>query len=184
LTTPSFTQQLVAVHTDLTASDLPHAIGGALALAFCTLEPRTTHDIDVNVFVGTDRVDDVLAALPRGIDVPAARRRRLERDGQARLWWGETAVDVFLSNHAFHDEVERRCRRVEFVGVDLPVLACEDLAVFKAFFARPKDAVDIAEMLRAGAIDGGLLLAQLGDLLGIEHPSIDFARRAIALDLG
>lgn len=181
---PSFTEQIVIIHTDLADAALPHAIGGALALAFCTLEPRTTHDIDVNVFVGTDQVDDVIAALPSGVDVTAKGRRQLELDGQTRLWWGETAIDLFLSNHAFHDQVERRCRQVAFDGIELPVLACEDLAVFKAFFARPKDAVDIAEMIRAGAIDSGLLLAQLGDLLGVDHPSIDFTRRAIALDLG
>jgi hypothetical protein len=181
---PLFVDQILAVHTDLAAAELPHAIGGALALAFCVEEPRATHDIDVNVFVGSDHAAEVVAALPEGTQTTTAKRRQLERDGQSRLWWGDTAIDVFLSNHPFHDGVEARCRHVPFAGTDLPVLACEDLAVFKAFFARPKDAVDLAEMVRAGTIEPGLLMAQLGDLLGVDHPSIEFARRAVALDLG
>jgi hypothetical protein len=176
----SLTERIVALHRALVEAGLPHAFGGALALAFCTLDPRATQDIDVNVFVGTDRVDDVLVGLPDGVRATAAARRQLIRDGQARLRWDETPVDLFLSNHPFHDEAEARCRRVPFAGVDdLPVLACEDLAVFKAFFARPKDAVDIAAMVDAGVVDGGLLLATLGDLLGRDHASVVFLRRAL-----
>lgn len=179
----SLTQRIVGLHLALDEAGLPHAFGGALALAFCTLDPRATQDIDVNVFVGTDHVAEVLAGLPAGVTASAAARRQLTRDGQARLRWDTTPVDVFLSNHPFHDEVAARCRRVPFAGVeDLPVLACEDLAVFKAFFARPKDAVDLAAMAAAGVIDNGLLLATVADLLGRDHPSVAFVRGAFAAD--
>lgn len=175
----TLTQRIVGLHEALDVAGLAHAFGGALALAFCTLDPRATQDIDVNVFVGTDRVSDVLAGLPDGVAASAAARRQLGRDGQARLRWDTTPVDVFLSNHSFHDEAAQRCRLVPFAGLDdLPVLACEDLAVFKAFFARPKDAVDIAAMADAGAIDPGMLLATMADLLGRDHHSVTFVRRA------
>jgi hypothetical protein len=180
--TLSLAARIVALHDGFSAGALPHAFGGALALAYCTLDPRATQDIDVNVFVGTDRLDDVLAALPDGVVATSAARRQLARDGQARLRWDETPVDVFLANHPFHEAAATRCRRVPFGDVDdLPVLSCEDLAVFKAFFARPKDAVDLAAMLEVGAIDAPRLLATVADLLGVDHPGVDFVARATGL---
>lgn len=160
------TAKVVALHEALDSGSLPHAFGGALALAFCTAEPRATIDIDVNVFLAPERVDEVLAALPEGIAVSDADRATLARDGQARLWWDRTPVDVFLSTHPFHDRAEARRRVVPFAGVDLPVLACADLAVFKAFFARPKDAVDLASMVGVGAIDLVDLRTAVRDLMG------------------
>ncbi len=148
------TARIVGLHRALERAGLPHAFGGALALAFCTQEPRATKDIDVNVFAGMSRVGAVLEALPPEVRVTDAARRQLERDGQARLWWEDTPVDVFLSNHPFHGVAEANRRTVPFAGVpDLPVLACADLAVFKAFFARPRDVVDLATMAVAGTID-------------------------------
>ena len=174
--------RIVALHDGFSVGALPHAFGGALALAYCTLDPRATQDIDVNVFVGVDRLDDVLAALPDGVVATGAARRQLARDGQARLRWDETPVDVFLSNHPFHAAAATRCRQVPFGAVeDLPVLACEDLAVFKAFFARPKDAVDLASMVEAEAIDAASLLAMVADLLGADHPAVAFVARATGL---
>lgn len=178
----TLTGRIVALHEALAAAGLDHAFGGALALAFCTLDPRATQDIDLNVFVGTDRVAAVLDALPQGVTAPAAARRELARDGQARLRWDGTPVDLFLSNHDFHDAAQARVRQVPFAGIDaFPVLACEDLAVFKAFFARPKDAVDLAAMVDAGALDAGLLVAVVADLLGADHPGVTFVRRAVGL---
>jgi hypothetical protein len=175
-------ERIVALHDGFSASSLPHAFGGALALAYCTLDPRATQDIDVNVFVGTDRLAEVLAAMPEGVVATGAARRQLVRDGQARLRWDETPVDVFLSNHPFHEAAATRCRRVPFGTVDdLPVLACEDLAVFKALFARPKDGVDLTAMVEAEAIDAPLLLAMVADLFGADHPSVDFVARATGL---
>mgnify|MGYP003465533158 FL=1 len=180
--TLSLAARIVALHDGFSAGALPHAFGGALALAYCTLDPRATQDIDVNVFVGTDRLVDVLAAVPDGVVATGAARRQLARDGQARLRWDETPVDVFLSNHPFHEAAATRCRRVPFGAVDgLPVLACEDLAVFKAFFARPKDAVDLTAMVEAEAIDAPHLLAVVADLLGADHPSVAFVARATGL---
>ena len=170
--------KIVRLHRALVAAGLPHGFGGALALAFCTSEPRATKDIDLNVFLGIEHVDQLLAALPRPVRVTDADRRRLERDGQARLWWGDTPVDVFLSNHPFHDRAEANLRTVPFAGVDdLPVLACTDLAVFKAFFARPKDAVDVATMVTAGSVDLPRLERTVAKLLGATDDRATFFER-------
>jgi len=163
----TLTERIVALHAALHGAGIPHAFGGALALAFCTAEPRATQDIDVNVFLSPDEVDRLLAALPGDVTATEAQRRDLEHDAQARLWWDETPVDVFLSNHPFHHHAEADRRFVAFAGIErLPVLACQDLAVFKAFFARPKDVVDVATMVAIGSVDLAALVRSVDALLG------------------
>lgn len=163
----TLTERIVALHAALGGAGIPHAFGGALALAFCTAEPRGTQDIDVNVFLSPEEVDRLLAALPDGVVASDADRDLLVRDAQARLWWDATPVDVFLSNHPFHDHAAAGRRHVAFAGVErLPVLACQDLAVFKAFFARPKDVVDVATMVALGSVDLSDLERSVTALLG------------------
>ena len=174
----NLTERIVALHVALAAADLPHAFGGALALAFCTAEPRGTQDIDVNVFLSPEEVDRLERALPAGVGVGDADRELLQRDAQARLWWDETPVDVFLSNHPFHDHAEADRRHVAFAGIDrLPVLACQDLAVFKAFSARPKDVVDVATMVALGSVDLDALERSVGALLGDREQRVRFFER-------
>ena len=60
-------------------------------------QARGTIDLDVNVFVGPERTDDTLAALPAGVVATHGGPCAASRDGQARLWWGTTPIDVFLN---------------------------------------------------------------------------------------
>jgi hypothetical protein len=177
----SLTQKIVRLHEALERAAVPHAFGGALALAYCTEEPRGTNDIDVNLFVGVDQAPAVLRALPRAIGYDDADLQRIQRDGQARLWWDTSPVDVFFDNHAFHERARRRSRVVPFAGIDIPVLDCTDLAVFKTFFARSKDFVDIETMAAANAIDAEDVLATIDELLGPSHPSRQALTRALGV---
>jgi hypothetical protein len=152
----------------LESGGVDHALGGALALAYCTLEPRATGDIDVNVFVAPAEADAVFAVLPEGVAVRPADRTRVVRDGQVRLWWDETPVDLFFAYHGFHHEARGRVRDVPFGNVRVRVLDCADLVVFKALFGRSRDWVDIEAMAEAGTIDAGRALRWLADLLGSE----------------
>jgi hypothetical protein len=145
--------QLLAIHHALDAARLPHAIGGAIALAYCTLEPRATRDIDVNVFTGPEHAKDVFAALPEPVEFSGLSLEQAEADGQVRLRWGATPVDLFLSVLPFHDHVANQVRLVSFEGYTIPVLGCTGLAVFKAMFDRPRDWVDIEAMVEARAVD-------------------------------
>ncbi len=163
----SLADKIVVLHRSLKEAGLAHAFGGAIALAYCTQEPRATRDIDINIFVSPDEVDHMVLGLAVGIEVSEKNRRELVRDGQSRLWWDDTPVDIFLSNHSFHDKVRENLRFVPFAEVeDLPVLACTDLAVFKAFFGRPKDAIDIAAMVGVKAVDLRQLDRDVAALLG------------------
>jgi hypothetical protein len=145
--------QLLAVHDGLETAGIPHAIGGAIALGYCTLEPRGTRDVDVNVFIGPERARDVFATLPAGVEFSGVQLEQAERDGQVRLRWGITPIDLFLSVLPFHDHVAAHLREVPFEGRTIPILDCTALAVFKAMFDRPRDWVDIEAMVEARALD-------------------------------
>ena len=105
------------------------------------------------MFVPADRADDVVAALPAPVEATDDQLERLRRDGQVRLWWDGTPVDVFLDTTEFHVKAAARARWEDFGGHELPFLSCGDLAVFKAFFDRTKDWADLEEMAAVGALD-------------------------------
>jgi hypothetical protein len=156
---------MLAVHDALSAAGMPHAIGGAIALGYCTAEPRGTRDLDVNVFLPQQRFPDVAEVTPADIALA-------ERDGQDRLMWGETPVDVFMNNVPFHREVEKRVRLVDFEGRRIPVLGCSSLAVFKAMFDRTQDWADIEAMLGKGSLDVAEVLTWLSEMVGEESPRV------------
>lgn len=145
---PSLPDKVTAIHHALDKAGVPHAIGGALALAYYA-EPRATIDVDINVFVHTDKWPAIRDALaPLGVDVEADEKE-LGRDGQVRIWWDRNPVDLFFSYDPFHDEMRRSARKVPFNGSTIPILGPEHLAVCKAMFDRPKDWLDIEQMLVA-----------------------------------
>jgi hypothetical protein len=145
---PSLPEKVVALHEALDDARIPHALGGALALAYYA-EPRATVDVDLNVFVPTERWDEIRNALePLGVAVEIDEAA-LSRDGQVRLWWDRNPVDLFFSYDPFHDEMRRGARRVPFAETTVPILAPEHLAICKAMFDRTKDWLDIEQILVA-----------------------------------
>ena len=145
---PGLADKVSLLHDAIAAAGIPDAFGGALALAYYA-EPRVTVDIDVNVFVSSDRFADVAAVLgPLGVDT-TAETRAVKRDGQVRLWWGRNPVDVFFSYDAVHDAMRDAARTVPFGEQRIPILAPEHLLVAKVAFNRAKDWLDIEQMLLA-----------------------------------
>jgi hypothetical protein len=159
-------ERIVELHAALEAAGLPHAFGGALALAWCTADPRGTSDIDLNVFVAPEAASRVVGSLPAGVTAGDRELGSLRRDGQARLWWGEVPVDLFLSTTGFHDEAAERVRIEPFLGVAVPFLACDDLAVFKVFFDRTRDWADLEDVAAAGTVEYTSLRSTVARLLG------------------
>lgn len=162
----SLPDKIVALHRSLEAAKVGHAFGGALALAWCTRRPRGTSDIDINIFAPPAQTRRVLRALPSEVQWIDDDRERLSRDGQVRLWWDTTPVDLFLSTTSFHRRASRRVRREPFRDETLPFLACDDLAVFKVFFDRSRDWADLEEMITARSFDVGAVRATIAELLG------------------
>jgi hypothetical protein len=154
--------KVISIHESLDTAGMPHALGGALALAYYA-EPRVTIDIDLNVFVPVERWHEVVDALtPLGVDLADLDEKALLRDGQCRLWWGTNPVDVFFAYDAIHEEMRKDARRVPFAEIKVPILSPEHLVVCKAMFDRPKDWLDIEQILVAtealdvAAIEGWL----------------------------
>jgi hypothetical protein len=168
----SLPEKVVAIHHALTDAKVTYAIGGALAFAYYA-EPRSTVDVDVNLFIATDRWPAVRDALaPLGIDV-TVDESALERDGQVRLWWGNNPVDLFFSYDALHDEMEGATRRVPFGDIRLPILSPEHLVICKAMFDRYKDWGDIeAILIVTEPLDVDLIEAWLRRLVGDTDPRV------------
>jgi hypothetical protein len=144
-------EKIVVLSRALREADVPHAFGGALALAYYAT-PRGTHDIDVNFFVGVDEAAAVLDVLQRlGVDTGGEEAlARIRDDGQIRLHWEHTPIDLFFSYDALHDSCMERRRAVPFGDdAEITVLSAEDLVVFKTLFDRPKDWNDITEITYA-----------------------------------
>lgn len=174
-------QKVEELHGRLEDAGIPHAFGGALALAYCTAEPRATADIDVNVFVSPARAAEVFAAMPSGVvaaeqDLADARDR-----GQVRVYWENTPIDVFFAYHGFHEDAAARARTVPFGTIEIPVLDCGDLVVFKAIFGRPQDWVDIQNAIGSGGVDLEEPLERLQAILGRDDPA---CRRLASLGAG
>jgi hypothetical protein len=163
-------ERLVAVHDSLTAAKVPHAFGGAIALAYCTEEPRGTRDIDVNLFVGAATAPGVLAELPEGVTIRPVEVHAAERDAQVRVWWDDTPLDLFFAVHEFHRDVAANVRLVPFVGREIPVIDCVAVVVFKALFNRTRDWADIEAVGEAGTIDREAALGWVERLVGSDDP--------------
>jgi hypothetical protein len=171
VSSPSLPDKIVQIDAALRAVD--HAFGGAIALAYWA-EPRATIDIDLNLFVTPDRAKEVLSPL-EAIGVQAADAIEvIERDGQARVWWDDTPVDLFFSYDQFHAAAAKDAVEVPFADGVIPVLSAEHLAVCKVVYDRPKDWVDIDAMIELGtSLDAAEILRWVGRVVGDEDPRFD-----------
>lgn len=143
---PSLPDKVAALDRALGQAKIDHAFGGALALAYYA-EPRATVDVDINVFVPPEEHENVFSAIrPLGIVRPEDADRLL-RDGQSRWRWGRNPVDLFFANDPIHTAMKKAVRKVPFGDVRIPILSPEHLVVCKAFFDRPKDWLDIEQVL-------------------------------------
>jgi hypothetical protein len=174
---PSLPDKVVIIDEALVAAKVPHAIGGALALAYYA-EPRATIDIDLNLFVPTEQWEGAADALvSSGVSAGELEPSTLLRDGQCRLWWGENPIDLFFANAPIHDAMRSEVRKVPFAGTTIPILGPEHLAVCKAMFDRPKDWLDIEQMLLGTAgLDISEIEQWLTRMIGKDDPRLQRLR--------
>lgn len=163
-------QRLLAVHHALDDARLPHAFGGAIALAYWTENPRGTSDIDVNVFVAAERAGPALTALPAGVEIAAGTADLIAQTGQARVWWAGTPIDLFFDYEPIHAEAAAHRVTVPFEAEQIPVLGPTELAVFKAMFDRTRDWADLEDMAAAGSLDLAAVKTSLARLVDDDDP--------------
>jgi hypothetical protein len=157
------------VHEMLDSLGVPHQFGGAIALAWYR-SPRATTDIDLNITLAPSEAEPVLGALRHlGVSISETDRTVIARDGQARLDWDGSYLDLFFATIDLHREMAERSREVTFGPVPIPILASEHLIVCKAIFDRPKDWVDIEEIVAWGTeVEKSTVLGWVEELVGSE----------------
>ena len=128
------------------------------------------------MFVPATRFDAVAAPLRSlgvAVDDPTIAGL-VERDGQVRVMWEATPVDLFFSYDPFHDAAAKARRTVPFADGSIPILGPEHLVVCKAVFNRGKDWVDIEALLELHhGLDAGEVLRWVGRIAGDDDPRYD-----------
>lgn len=148
MTALGLAEKIERLHRGLQRASIPHAFGGALALAYYAT-PRATVDIDVNVFISPDLFGSVATVLRRIGISKIADDPDIVSQGQVRIWWESTPIDLFFSYDEVHEAMRSSVRNVPFGDKTIPILGPEHLIVAKAVFDRRKDWLDIEEMLIA-----------------------------------
>jgi hypothetical protein len=172
--------KLFAIHDALAGANLAHAFGGAIALAYCVEEARGTRDLDVNIFTPADDAERALRALPAGVEVTEELIEVAKRDGQTRLDWAGTPIDIFLDNHPFHEVVAEGVVWVPLEDREVPVLDCASLVVFKALFDRTKDWADIEAVVECTPTQADAAAKALAELVGDDDPTHQRLRSVLA----
>jgi transcriptional regulator with XRE-family HTH domain len=180
--------KLLAIHRALAQAQVPHAFGGAVALAYWTLEPRGTTDVDVDAFVPAAEAEAVLRALPEDVERPARAARKLAADGRLQLRWEETPIDLFLGADPLLADAARHRRIVPFGDGRIPVLGPVELAALKALGDRARDWADVGALLVAGTLDAGAARTALRRVLAETDPRLrhfdELAERVAVSGLG
>lgn len=144
---PLPSEKIIALRDVLEGNGVPYAFGGAIAL-FYYRDPRSTVDIDVNIFLPPERQADVAALLQRVYPLDAEKvAEDVTATGQTRSLWDATYIDLFFADTPFHDAMARRTQLKPFLGAEIRVLSPEDLVVCKMLFDRPKDWLDVEAMV-------------------------------------
>lgn len=145
-----FLAALQALTDWLDAEQVPHTVIGAVAVSLIA-QPRTTHDIDVVVWLEANRWEAFLQAgaqhgvAPRITDALgfAVRARvfllRHETSG--------VSIDISCGALEFEREMIQRASIVRIGELTLKVPTPEDLIITKAVAQRPKDIADIESIL-------------------------------------
>lgn len=147
--------------------EIPYAVMGGLAVRVHAL-PRPTNDIDFSVQLDRNRLPEVYrAAEQMGLTVPEVYKRgwideiaglpivKLRyylRDGLG------VDVDIFLAESDFQNSLISRRQPLDVDGLQCWVVSPEDLILLKLIANRPRDLIDVQDILfTQGSLDAGYL---------------------------
>jgi hypothetical protein len=147
----------VELLTDLAAAlselDVDWYLFGAQAASLYG-SPRVTADVDVTIRLG--RLD--VASLVQALTVAGFEPRVDDDDFIARtrvvpIVHRATGIpaDLVIAGPGLEDLFFERAGTVDFLGLDVPVAAAEDIVVMKLLAGRPKDIEDVEGILAARA---------------------------------
>lgn len=168
LSIPAFDIAAHLAHA-LEEASIPYAIGGAIALGAWS-DPRGTHDVDLNLFVGPDDLDGALDVLvAAGLHIDRELARRADREGAVLIAsYAGMRVDLFTPSIPFAWEAMRTRRRLAGPSGEADYLSPESTAVFKLLFFRPKDLLDLEKLLavQGTALDAPYVRRWMVEMMG------------------
>ncbi len=147
---------LLRLQVDLRHLGLRWAVVGGLAVSLRG-EPRTTHDLDINVVVASDdQAESVVRGfMSRGYLFQWAREHEdLNRLMIVRLMAGGSKapgvdVDLMFASSGIEDEVVAAAETLEILpGVFAPVATTAHLLALKTLAGRTKDVTDFATLVQ------------------------------------
>jgi hypothetical protein len=175
---------LAEIASALRAAGIPWMVIGGIAIIARGVRRMTT-DIDVVVRgdettpAGVIRMLAARRIVPRIADAEAFARERLV----LLLRHQPTGVDLDLSFGwtTFEHEALEACSEATYGSVAAPMARAEDLVIFKAMAARPKDIEDAAAlMLMHKEIDIGRVRRHLAELAALaDEPSLTSGLEAV-----
>lgn len=169
------THRVQRIAPTLEAAGIPYAIGGAIVLFYQSV-PRTTVDVDINVFLPESEAERVLRVLVPLFDGfgDAKAAEEVLRTGQTRVFWDPVFIDLFFMNMEFLESASARTIEVPFADVTIRTLSAEDLVICKAMFNRRKDWADIEQLLfvQGGRFDYDYTLQWLTGMVGYDDERV------------
>jgi hypothetical protein len=134
---------------------VPYAMMGGLAVRLHAL-PRPTYDVDFTVSLPREALPELYrAAESLGCTIPAAQANgwidTVRGMPVIKFQWyiGERAIDIdlFLAETAYQSELLKRRQRHSGEGWEGWFVTAEDLILLKLLANRPKDRVDVGDIL-------------------------------------
>jgi hypothetical protein len=137
------------------ADDVPYALMGGLAVRIHAL-PRPTYDVDFTILLPRSELARLYQRVEAlGYTVPAAQAAGWVDTVQGlpvvklQVFFAECAIDVdiFLAETAFQRHLLTRRQRHGAENLDAWFVSPEDLILLKLLAGRPKDLLDVSDIL-------------------------------------
>lgn len=152
---------------------LPYAIMGGIAVRAHAL-PRPTYDVDFTLAISRAQIGGLFEAVEElGYSIPTAYEGgRVDQVGgmplvKIRLYLDGKGIDadVFLAETDFQREVISRRITCMVEGMQVSLVTAEDLILFKLIASRPRDLIDVQDVLfTQGDLDEAYMRRWAGEL--------------------
>lgn len=151
----SLERVLRSVVNVLSNCSIPYAVMGGLAVRLYAI-PRFTNDVDITIRLRRDGLGGLFKALESiGCEIPSPFREGwLDSVSGLPLFKAEiydegrvVEIDLFVSESAFQNSVVERRRSVKTSEGEIDFVSPEDLILLKLISARPRDLIDVQDIL-------------------------------------
>ena len=138
----------------LDSAGIPYMLTGSIALAIYST-PRMTRDIDLIVEIGSMEVDRILRLFKDDCYIDAqAVRQAIREQGMFNIIhndWQIKADFIIRKNETYREEEFSRKRKISIEGMEISVVAPEDLILSKLVWAKESQSTlqlrDVRQML-------------------------------------